>query len=202
MCKNRNTGRGGVLWPCLGVLVGGSLIMNGGVAIASDQVGVYFDIAGTINTTTAVDPTQYQQAWVIIKDLSTPMCIVQVIGRIEGPIADYCWRSLIGSYDYDCLLPWGTERCGYMPAIEPQASVPIVEMWFRVISSDPPVRFFVDLSSPEWGPSGYGPPGWESTGAFVQLTPSSGSPEVPVAMINGPVPVESSSWGSVKAMYR
>ena len=163
-----------------------------------DGIGIYFDQEATIVAITA-GTGDFVQAYLVGTNLSQ-------IGDI-----DY-WESHVcpdqgasvsgtpyGSYNYAMNMPG--DPCWSCVALSPDPPVPAQEITLlagleiQILDGSAPIGLFVG------GEDRYRIHGSPDEHAMY---PSSGSPDLPVAMINGdaPVPVEMGTWGAVKSVYR
>lgn len=186
------------------------LLLGAWPAAAQDRdlVGIYFDEAGASAAFETTAPWQEVHAWVVLKGISAPSGVqgIALTGEWEGA-EGLGWTSLIGAASFP--LPsqpadWTLQAAPPLPQAD---AVPVVKIWFLVRSPEQVVRLYV-------GP----PPAWTMTpplqaavyqandgtpGTLVPLHPSSGSYDLPVAVVNGPrAPVSEGTWGQVKGIYR
>lgn len=182
--------------PCLLFLVIGSLIFTE-VAVAEDLLGVYFDqVAGVDSFETTVDDEIVTMYLTIVSPSSTE--------PIEEYVGTVAFR---GASQWDALSPWGCGIVWIYPTafvscvgVSPMpntGSVVVLEYQLRVPTPSTRVDVLLKLnqvSGPYYVPFG-------ST-ERVQLLPTSGDFDVPVAVINGgAVGVSMLQWGSVKSQY-
>ena len=167
-----------------------------------DSIGVYFDQEANVVSVNA-------QAYDIV-----PAYLVATRPSLAGGIVFWeagVWPNIhegfegaiivadpIGSANYCEVMPGQNGSCISAmpdPAIELQNITLLAELDIYVIRDDIPIKVYitseVDYSFVgEWGPYEY-------------FYPSSGSPLLPVAVINGEAPIEArgETWGKVKSIY-
>lgn len=174
-----------------------------------DQIGVYFDLKAE-TTCMDVGISVPFFAYVII---TNPTAEVQgfsfAICHEAPPGMEGLVFRLASSWPTECpppidtsIIDWcnlGHAQICYSPV--PPVPGGVVVMPFQyLLLGDVPVKFYL-------GPTAGGEaPGYlDPDGAFIPLGISSGSPDLPVAQVNGDcsvVPVEESTFGRVKAIYR
>lgn len=190
----------------LGTLTG--LIFFSTTAVAqldtgSNGLGIYFDEAATIVSTSSSVPQTWVHGYLILTNPTD-----------TGGIA--YWMALIYSGDTPPDVIIGYPRVGTNEAVH----MPGSDSWFFavVIDSQTPLL----LSSITVLADVYVQPNYDRsqirlyiielmkystvgpTGPFVICTPSSGDEGLPVAIIDGaiPVPSQKATWGNVKALFK
>ncbi len=177
------------------------LVANASIAQVDpdpDGIGVYFDVEATLVSTTAVTG-EYVQAYLIGTNLSQ-----------SGDI-DY-WEAYVfpdqgasvsgipfGSFNYSMNMPgdpsWHCVALSPDPPLPTQAITLLASLEIQVLDDSIPIGLFVG-----------GEARYRLYGSLEEfpLFPSSGSPDLPVARINGaaPVSVDQGTWGTLKSMFR
>ena len=164
-----------------------------------DSIGIYFDSEGN---TTRFQTTQLDEAvlaWLILKNMSSTagICGIAVCGdvRFTIPPVGFCWMSLVGGQNFYCEPLWGL---AVEPPLPQTPLLAIVMMWFYVPT--PATKLDLHVVPFPGEELFYYTVDFETT---LPLTPSSGSCDIPVAVVNGGVVGDiGTSWGGIKACYR
>jgi hypothetical protein len=192
----------------LAILTAFLVLLPAGHATAEEQdiVGIYFDREGLTTTFHTMQPWQTVTAWLVLINISAESGVqaIGIWGAMEGTIWDWCSWSLMGGLQIPTCDPYWI--LGAAPPIPWTYAIPVVEIGIVVHSLDEWGRLYIQ-PPPPYDPfdgihafyqANDGVPG-----TLVPLHPSSGSYDLPVAGVNvDVVPVTSSSWGAVKALYR
>jgi hypothetical protein len=163
-----------------------------------DGLGVYFDQAANLVTTTA-ESGQNVTAYLIGTHLSLPGDLGYWQARLcpWGPAEIH--GNPVNSYNYNMNMPgdpcWSCYAMAMDPAVPAQDITILAELQIMLWEGGDPVLIFIQDEA-AYGIFGSG----EETG----FRPSSGSWDLPVATINGPAPVAavSRTWDSLKTLYR
>ncbi len=165
---------------------------------ATDEIGVYFDLAAT--TQCANLPPGVTTAYLFVLnpsgDVSSLICGIDFTGTVIA-------TSFVGP---------GGSICDYFPPpVGWNPDLGVCAMWSTPAPAAPAVLagtigFFVgdagssDILVTPWGQE---LSICTTTACPAPLTPVSGSIEAPVARINGPcpVPTEPTTWGALKGLY-
>ena len=176
-----------------------SFSLGGSTVQAQDTIGIYFDEEGLTTHFQTTEVGEWIDAWLIIKDLSSEdgLFAFAASAKFEGEIYAYCWMSLIGAQDIMCAPEWILGATHPIPQSE---TIVVVKMWFRMPSNEARVDIYVQPAVPDMyeGRAVY----QTNSGELRTLYSASGSYDEPVASLNGAVPLDASSWGKVKALYR
>ncbi|MEN8007523.1 MAG: hypothetical protein ABFS42_10935 [Candidatus Krumholzibacteriota bacterium] len=183
-----------------------AFIVLTGTAIAQDQdvVGIYFDEEGLTSTVQTTQSPEDVIAWVILKNISSQSGLsgFAMKGFWTLPYEGPCGDNLLGPQLGICNIEW---IFGAEPPV-PQAEIlPVVRFQVHVLAPTERVDLFIQPL--DYPPLNYGDAVYEandgSPGTIIPLHPTSGSYDLPVAVINGgEVAVKSAHWGAVKSMYR
>ncbi|MGD9547108.1 MAG: hypothetical protein AB7V45_06090 [Candidatus Krumholzibacteriia bacterium] len=166
-----------------------------------DGMGVYFDESATIVSTVS-DGFNYVGGYLILTNPSEQGALQFFSTWIESydaqPDAIYGWprfginqyTPMPGSYYW----VFSVVADGGEPYLLSNVSV-LAEVSVYPNLNRNSIRLFL-------GNSKYSMVG--QNGPFITCTPSSGSPDLPVAVIDGPAPVGESemTWGSLKSLFR
>ena len=167
-----------------------------------DGIGVYFDVnAETVHL--SVDPSVVFEAYVILTNPSANQIeAFEFLYELVVPPGMEGFVFTLNSYFPDCI------NCVFIFDDEIVVGLPIpvslnnphilmVQQFLLVAPLEG--QFFLGLTSGEYGQLAY-----LSEGEMITMHPSSGNPDLPVAMINGEgvVPIERTTLGSLKALFR
>lgn len=163
-----------------------------------DGIGIYFDLEASVVAATATTG-EVVQAFLIGTNLSQAGNIDYWETRLcPGPGAAI-YGSPRGSFNYATNMPgdpcWSCVALYSEPPLPAQVVTILADLEIEILDGTASIDLFV-----------LGEDRYRMDGAATEfpLYPSSGSAEMPVAVINGDVPVdvEEGAWGQVKAMYR
>ncbi|MEN8007303.1 MAG: hypothetical protein ABFS42_09835 [Candidatus Krumholzibacteriota bacterium] len=172
-----------------------------------DGIGVYFDLDADI-TETVMTPSIPFAAYVILTNptraeihaVSFSFTIVVPAG-MESSLFRLSHEVIFSCIDpaLDFHPLYGNVQCGGDIPV-PGSPTVILLRWQFVLLSTIPVDFFLGQIN-EPGPI---PLAYESEAGWVPMYVSSGDPALPVAKVNGTgvVPLTSTSFGNLKALYR
>jgi len=163
-----------------------------------DGIGIYFDLEATVAVTTA-GLGDVVQAYLVGTNLSQSGDIDYWGAHVCPDQGAHVGGIPYGSYNYATNMPG--DPCWSCIALQPDPPLPAQEITLlasleiNIVDGSIPIGLFLG------GEDRYRINGFLDE---FPLHPSSGSPSLPVATINGdvPVPVEMGTWGSVKSMFR
>jgi hypothetical protein len=181
------------------VIIAVSLTSTQLMANEQDVVGVYFDEACTITTYVTTDPIESVHYWLAVKDMSSTADFVAINCRLTlNGVGVSFMSSLIGGQNYEG--PDGDIMLPAEPHIPAQDLILVCSGLESFVASDQRIEFHI--SPIDWVPYDT-PMYYTSDEVFHTLTPSSGSFEVPVAIINpdAALPGDGSTWGQLKQLY-
>lgn len=170
-----------------------------------DGIGIYFDLNADI-VHTWVDPSVVFNAHVILTNPSaTELQAFEFFYALTAPPG---MEGLVFRLSYwfpdcpNCLFVFENEVVLGLPVPVPLANPHVLMNLQYLLLAPLDAQFFLGPTSGEPGTSGllaY----WSEAGV-IPMNPSSGNPDLPVAMVNseGVVPVEETTLGSLKALFR
>ena len=184
------------------------LSVNGVVAQIDtdpDGIGIYFDEMATQVTETA-GALEYVEGYIIATNISQSGGIVfwEAYVHVEGA-ADVIGSPVVG-HNVHINMP-GDPNYHFVVIIDMEDLLIIQEITIlahlniQVIESGAPIQLYLTGAMPSENPyysiEDYGEP-------YYDLYPSSGSLQLPVAVINGepPIAAKDSTWGRLKTLYK
>lgn len=190
-----------------------SVLVLGGaqLAEAQDVIGMYADLAGTINQ--------------INVDIDTPFNVYVLLKNPSSTSNIIAWDCFINYPDVAIggnviVISWAIAGGGTNTVTEPEFQVAMLDVppltnddIVLLLSAEVYVTttdeaaVYIDGSTLDplgTGQPTYCPEDWGGDpGNLVEMNQSSGDPEIPVFIINpDPVPVASETWSVIKALFR
>lgn len=180
------------------------------LAHAQDIIGMYADLAGTIDEIT-VDPDETFTVYVLLKDPSTTAdviawdCFISYPDvSVGGNVYVEGW-TLAGNFSNENTEPefWAVMVDQTLPNDD---IILLLTAQAHVTNYDE-ASVYIDGSSLDplgTGQPTYCPEDWDNDpGNLIGMTQSSGGPDLPVFVINPEIsPVNHQTWSRVKALYR
>lgn len=179
------------------------LSLAAGVAVAQvdpdpDGIGIYFDTEATIVSATA-GVGEFVPAYLIGTNLSQSGDIDYWEAYVYPDQGADVSGTPYGSYNYAMNMPgdpsWHCVALAPDPPLAAQTITLLASLHIQVFDDAVPIGLFIG-----------GDARYRIFGSLDEfpLFPSSGSPDLPVARINGeaPVAVDRGTWGTLKAMFR
>ncbi len=163
-----------------------------------DGIGIYFDMEATIVTAVA-GTGDYVQAYLVGTNLSHSGDIDYWESHVGPDQGASVSGDPYGSYNYAMNMPgdpsWHCIALSPDPPLPAQEITLLASLDIYILDGSGPIGLYVS-----------GVDRYRIFGSADEhsMYPSSGSPDLPVATINGdaPVPVATGTWGAVKLMYR
>lgn len=173
----------------------------------ADGIGIYFDQGATVNSTVIAEGTHVVNAYLILTNPSLEgnldywYCEVSTYLDDQNNYASIAGHPVNGSNVFDINMP-GSSTWGFRvfphsdPPLEATLTTVLAELEILIYDFDSPVFLYVRGAGDEVVYSA----GPES----ASMNPSSGSWDLPVAVINGEALVanDTQSWDRVKSLYR
>jgi hypothetical protein len=181
------------------------------LAEAQDVIGMYADLAGTINQINVDIDTPFN-VYVLLKNPSSTSNIIARDCFINYPDVAIGGNVIV--------ISWAIAGGGTNTMTEPEFQVAMLDVPPLVnddiilllsaevyVTTTDEAAVYIDGSTLDplgTGQPTYCPEDWgEDPGNLVEMTQSSGDPDIPVFTINPePVPVASEAWSAIKALYR
>jgi len=170
-------------------------------------IGIYFDQGATVNSTVIAEGTDVVNAYLVLTNPSLEgnldywYCYVSTYLDDPNQGASIAGHPVNGTNIIVSNMPgsssWGFRVFPYSePPLEATFTTVLAELEILIFDFNSPIYLYVRGSGDEVVYS----VGTES----ASMNPSSGSWDLPVAVINGEAPVatESQSWGQLKSLYR
>jgi len=163
-----------------------------------DGIGVYFDVEATNVSTTAVTG-EFVQAYLVGTNLSQSGDIDYWEAYVFPDQGASVSGTPYGSFNYAMNMPgdpsWHCVALWPEPPLPAQTITLLASLEIQVLDDSLPIGLFIR-----------GDARYRLYGSLEEfpLFPSSGSPDLPAATINGeaPVAIDPGAWGSLKAMFR
>ena len=181
----------------------GAILVCCSVAVAQvdpdpDGIGIYFDQEATVVAATG-STGEVLQAYLVGTNLSQSGNIDYWESYVCPDQGASVGGSPYGSYNYAMNMPgdpcWSCIALYMDPPLPAQEITLLASLGIYIEDDSVPIGLFVG-----------GEDRYRIDGSLVEypMFPSSGSPDLPVATINGeaPIPVEPVTWGGVKALYK
>lgn len=182
------------------LFVTGALAEN---APQPDAIGVYFDQSGTITCYTPTPTVPFPTYAVLTDPSATEIHAFEFRYRIADPSLIILSTEVTGA---DPVIPEPV----YDPVedqfvIEPSTPIPVLPS--TVLVSWTMMRLGMGPGEIYLGPTemvggGNGVMAYLSESGTVPLTPISGDPSIPVTLFECPDPIQGSTFGTLKALYR
>ncbi len=186
--------------PSVILVISCSIFMAVSALACVDELGVFFDEAGTISVYETNGTETYVRAWVAVIGMSAPdsFMAIEFWLDVDGVGVD-SFTSLIGSGQF----PAGYGGLFMLAAgspIPPCDLILIFETWIWM--PDPNARREIHVGPIPASP--YDSPGYGTSSlVYYHLTPTSGAYDLPVAVINpDAMATVTGAWGDVKRLYR
>ncbi len=171
-----------------------------------DGIGIYFDQGATTNSAVVAEGTVSVTAYLILTNPTFGGNLVHWAARVScDPNSPY-QASIAGTVyngtniDIDNMP--GSSHWSFEASVDQQPPYPVSEITILAellvypATYSEPIYLFV-TEGPEY-------PAYGAEEGWAYYQPSSGSLDLPVAVINGdaPVPTENQSWGQLKSLFR
>lgn len=173
---------------------------------SADQIGIYFDEAGSQFCGVA-GPSTMPQAYLVIKNAQYGVagweCQVAVVPPADGLVLSY---NTLGTGPINIYTP--PDFMVGLGVPFPRAGAVVVAAINLFVGGPDPWLFYVRALPPQLRPSIPGYPAYaaaEDPDILSPLFVSSGDQALPVAQLNGDcaiVATQDDTWGGVKGMYR
>ncbi len=168
-----------------------------------DGIGIYFDQGATTNSTVVAEGTSSVTAYLILTNPTIGGNLVHWAARVScDPNSQASISGLVyngSNIDVDNMpgsSHWNFEASVNQQPYPVSEITLLAELSIYSVSYSEPIYLFV-TEGPEY-------PAYGTDEGWAYYHPSSGSLDLPVAVINGeaPVPTENQSWGQLKSLFR
>lgn len=163
-----------------------------------DGIGIYFDVGATVNSATGA-AGEFVPAYLIGTHLSQSGHIDYWEAHLYPGPGAMVSGTPYGSYNFAMNMPgdpnWHCVALSPEPPLPAQEITLLASLHVQIWDDSIPTGVFLS-----------GEERYRIEGSLEEfsLYPSSGSPDLPVATINGeaPVSLETGTWGTIKSMFR